>query len=288
MRRPARPCPPPASPGPDRPSPARPGYHRSRRPPRPRRGAGTPPPAPPSPRRGGPAPPARDPVSPRGATDPVSRSRARTGPPPGRRTRDAARRRASPAGHRRSAPARETARSTAGLSRGTPPRRTGPRTCWTRSGRRSPSPGDEVVHLIRAARPEQRVPLPGPVPVPPVRLGGALERRRSRRLPRGRPGDGGGEGDGAAGRVRPVRSCSGVGRPSPSTWTALRPSAPAAREPGVSAGQTSGLCITCRPTGPWRGWSKASGIVARTVNPREVHRRTAGLVSTTALKTMAR
>jgi hypothetical protein len=46
--------------------------------------------------------------------------------------------------------------------------------------------------------------------------------------------------------------------------------------------------MMCSPTLPCRGWSKAPGTVPRTVKPREVHRATAGLVSTTALKTIAR
>jgi ATP-dependent Lon protease len=47
--------------------------------------------------------------------------------------------------------------------------------------------------------------------------------------------------------------------------------------------------ITCRPTRPCSGWSKASGAVPITSNPSDFHRRTAGsLTWTTALNWMPR
>ena len=51
----------------------------------------------------------------------------------------------------------------------------------------------------------------------------------------------------------------------------------------------SSWCITCRPTRPWLGWSKASGTVPMTVKPNAFQSVTAGvLVSTTALNCMLR
>lgn len=91
---------------------------------------------------------------------------------------------------------------------------------------------------------------------------------------------------------RPGRSPSG---PVPSAgsrrtpWTGTtRPGCGPCPRRSRDDGAQSARYMMWRPTSPCFGWSKASGTVPMTVKPREVHRATAGLVSTTALKTMDR